>query len=663
MKRICIALLFCLPFSLHAQQDDPALFLSEQLEELMPEEGYGWENELEELSMRMQEPINLNTATKGQLEQLPFLTDRQVEELIAYITLKGEMQTLYELQLVKEMNRQTIELLLPFVCVKPVERKQGFPSLKQLAKYGKHEAQVRLDIPFYTREGYKESYLGPPLYHSLRYKFHYGDHLQAGITAEKDAGEPMFARHNAKGYDYYSPYLLIRDMGRLKALALGNYRLNFGQGLVLNSGFLMGKTFSLTGKNFRPTGIRKHSSTDESNYFRGIAATVEVIPSLQLSAFYSHRTLDGVIKEGEITSIYKTGLHRSQAEADKRNRLTQQLAGGNITFRKGALQVGATGIYHFFDRTYHPRLNGYAKYNLRGKEFYNIGIDYRLALGRFLLAGEAAKGTKGHALLNQLSYRLSSNYQLLLVHRLYAHDYWAYFANSFGEGGTPQNENGWYLAAEATPIRHWRFFASIDLFSSPWWKYRISKPSQGVDIRLQATYTPREELTMYLNYRYKQKERDISGSDPKETLPTYHHRTRFRLQYTPGAWMLRTTLDHTAFSQTSVSHGFQLTQSAAYTFPFRLRATAQASYFHAADYDSRLYINEPALMNTFYSPSYYGRGFRLTAHLRYDLSDRLMLLVKLGHTHYRNRNEISSGDDLIKSNRKTDLQMQVRVKF
>ena len=34
-----------------------------------------WENELEELSNRMQEPVNLNVATREQLEQFPFLSD------------------------------------------------------------------------------------------------------------------------------------------------------------------------------------------------------------------------------------------------------------------------------------------------------------------------------------------------------------------------------------------------------------------------------------------------------------------------------------------------------------------------------------------------------------------------------------------------------------
>lgn len=77
-----------------------------------------WENELEELSNRLQEPVNLNSATREQLEQFPFLSDIQIEHLLAYIYIHGQMETIYELQLVEELDRQTIQYLLPFVCIK-----------------------------------------------------------------------------------------------------------------------------------------------------------------------------------------------------------------------------------------------------------------------------------------------------------------------------------------------------------------------------------------------------------------------------------------------------------------------------------------------------------------------------------------------------------------
>lgn len=645
----------------------------ENLEQLSMdnEEERNWEDELEELSNRLQEPVNINVTTKRQLEEFPFLTGLQIENILAYVYIHGQMQTLYELQLVEEMDKNTIEMLLPFVCVKPVENSPGYPSLKSILKYGKQEMLTRMDIPFYVRKGYRKNYLGPAVYHSLRYNFHYGDYLQAGITGEKDAGEPFFALHDKRGYDYYSFYCLLKNRDRLKSLAVGNYKLSFGQGLVVSTDFRLGKTFSMSTSEYRRGGIRKHSSTDEYNYFRGAAATVELFRFLELSAFYSHRSMDGVLKDGEIASIYKTGLHRTEKEADKMNVFAMQSIGGNLTYEKNRLKVGVTGIYYFFNHLYEPDLKKYAKYNLHGNDFYNAGVDYKYRLGKLVWVGEGAVGKQGYALLNQLKYRLLTSYQLLLIHRYYSHDYWSFFGRTFGEGSTPQNENGWYLAVEATPLAHWKFFASLDLFSFPWWRYRISKPSQGIDGMFQATYSPQRSLLVYLNYRYKRKERDVSETNGKVTLPVYWHKLRCRLAYMPGVFVYRTTVDYNHFRQQSGAghefegkQGWQCTQSCAYTFSgFPLGISVQGTYFHTDDYDSRIYASEKGLLYTFYTPSFYGRGFRYSTHIRYDLNNTFMFLVKFGQTVYQDRETIGSGNDLIEGNRKTDLQMQLRIKF
>lgn len=367
-----------------------------------------WENELQELTERMNNPVNINTATKEQLEQFPFLTDVQIENLLAYVYIHGQMQSIYELQLVEEMDRRTIEYLLPFVRVEAVDKKEIFPSCKQMLKYGKHEVITRFDVPLYTRKGYEKTYLGPAVYNSVKYGFHYGDRLYAGLVAEKDSGEPFGALHNRLGYDHYSYYLLINGIGRLKTLAVGNYRLNFGQGLVLGGGSMFGKTAFTSSFTFRETGIRKHSSTDEYNYFRGAAATIG-LKQCDVSAFYSHRALDGVVKGGEITSIYKTGLHRSQKEADKRHLFSLQLAGGNATYAGRNFKLGLTGIYYFFNRPYTPDLKGYSKFNLRGNNFYNIGLNYKYHWHHLSFQGEAAKGKSGMAFVNQVQYAFSQS--------------------------------------------------------------------------------------------------------------------------------------------------------------------------------------------------------------------------------------------------------------
>ena len=84
-----------------------------------------------------------------------------------------------------------------------------------------------------------------------------------------------------------------------------------------------------------------------------------------------------------------------------------------------------------------------------------------------------------------------------------------------------------------------------------------------MDGLLQATFTPHSNLTMYLKYRYKQKERDLTGSKENLTLPIFHHQLRYRLNYFYGdVFSCRTTLDYNHFhsQDRAASKGYQVTQ-------------------------------------------------------------------------------------------------------
>ncbi len=631
---------------------------------------YDWEEESEALSLHLKEPLNLNAATREELQLFPFLTDLQIEHLLAYIYLHGPMQTLYELQLVEDWDRRTIDRIRPFVCVKPAENSSATlwkTMLKNALKYGKNECIIRTDIPFYKRKGYEQVYTGSAVYNAVRHGFRYRQNLYAGIVAEKDAGEPFASHHNRTGYDHYGFHLFLRNFGKWKAIALGDYRMSFGQGLVVGDRFSPGKTVYATSQNSQAYGIRKHSSTDEYHYFRGAAATFLPAPQWEVSAFYSYRLTDGDIKDGKIVSIRRTGLHRSAAEAEDRRTCALQVMGGRLNFRGERLQIAATGLYGAFDREYNPRLTGYARHRQHGREFRNAGLDYSYRRRKVFLQGETAIGTRGWATLNRMDYSVSEIVRLLFAHRFYSYDYWGWFARSFGENGRVQNENGGYAGIEATPFRGWRFFASVDVFRFPYKQYRISRPSDGMEVLFQADFSPFKQLSMYARYGYERKDRDRAGSQGDITLPTFRHRCRYRLNYAPSPhFSLRTTADFAHFHShgQTASSGYQATQRIAFGFPhFPLRFELQGTYFHTADYDSRIYVAERGLRYGLYTPAWHGRGFRGTAHLRGDFGRHWTAFVKFGQTVYADRKEIGSGNDLIRSNKKADVQIEVIVKL
>jgi hypothetical protein len=156
----------------------------------------------------------------------------------------------------------------------------------------------------------------------------------------------------------------------------------------------------------------------------------------------------------------------------------------------------------------------------------------------------------------------------------------------------------------------------------------------------------------------------VTGSGGSVTLPTYQHRWRYRLSYTTEHLRLQTTIDYTLFTTNGQSEqGFGGTQEADYHFHFPLHLSLQGTYFRTDDYDARIYASEGGLLYSFYSPSYYGQGFRCSAAIRYELGKHLLLIAKWGETIYQNRDGIGSGEERIEGNKKADLQLQLRMKF
>ena len=633
---------------------------------------YQLENLIESLDELKENPLPINIATKEQLERFPFLSDQLIENILYYIYKHGPMLSDKELMLVKDMDQQTARCLKLFITFQQPDKEENKPTLKNILKYGKQELSTRVDIPVYTKVGYqKESgYLGSSFYNNFRYSFRYSDKVYWGLTAEKDAGEPFFNRENKKGYDYYSPYLLIKNMGRLKTLALGNYRLNYGYGLVMNTDFSMGKTTMISTLGNKATGIKKHSSTDEYNYFQGIAGSISITNRLSADAFYSYRTMDGIVDNQFITSIKEDGYHRVMKDFEKKNTFYNQLIGSNLHYNGKSFELGLTSVYNVFNKMLNPTERAYNQFYPRGKDFFNIGVNYKVFWKQFTLLGETAIDKNGKlATMNMLRYSPKGDFQLILMNRFYDVAYQGIYAKSMGEGSSVQNESGFYIGLETSLLRHFKLMTYGDFFYFPWKKYQLSKNgTQGFDGVIQLSYSPSYELDMFIKYRYKNKHKDITSEvGQKKTLPYIQQKGKYQLNYSPiNELMLKTTVDmvYNTFQQEKASKGILVGESIGYKFKkLPVQLDGSVAWFHTDDYASRISMYEKSLLYTFHVPSFYGKGERYALNVRYTWKEMLVLQAKYAYTHYRDRETIGSGLEQINGNRKNDLYFQISLKF
>ena len=242
MKKIIFTFGFVLLF-FHGFGQDNNQLLEEIIENIAEEneEELDYSELYEALYYFAEHPINLNKTSKEELRELYFLNAYQIDKLLLHIEKNGKLLSYLELQTVAGFDVQTIENLLPFISITTsVTSKQLLANIKQYI-------MVRDQFYLQEQKGYIPDedgnihYLGNAHRTYFKYRLK-NNYLQAGITAEKDAGENFIGERQPYGFDFYSAHLQAKKIGKIKNVIIGDYQMNFGQGLTMQSGMSFGKS-------------------------------------------------------------------------------------------------------------------------------------------------------------------------------------------------------------------------------------------------------------------------------------------------------------------------------------------------------------------------------------------------------------------------------------
>ncbi len=646
------------------------------------DETIDYESFYDDLMFCAENPINLNQANGDGLGKLQFLSEIQIENILSYIYEFGAMQTIYELQLVEGLDMTDIRRMLPFVRLGESDNPKGKIYWNDLLKYGKNEFLFRLDKGLETKEGYRftpnedvnvptlnsKLYLGNELYNSLKYRFHYKDRIQVGFSGEKDAGEQFWGATN-KGYDFYSFHAQLNNFGKFRTIVLGDFRANFGQGLVLHPEFGMGKSSYVLNVTPRSSGLKRYSSTDEYNFFRGGGVTLK-LGKFDVSAFYSNKMIDGDTVNGTFSTIIKTGYHRTLDEFSKKSSVNQQIVGGNVTYTNMNLQVGFTAVHTELNNNLIPDKSVYNYFYFSGKKQTTGGVFYRYRWNKLNLFGETAMTDNGSvATLNGCYFSPVSQVSLVVLHRYYSPEYDTFYASSFSETSRINNESGLYIGAEVRPFRKWKLSAYADSYRFLWPKYGIDAPSVGNDYLFQADFTAKRNLTMYWRFKYEDKQTNLSttGVVMPVVVPLQKSSLRYQLTYSYLNFSFKNVLEVNLSKQSSDNwtYGVIASQDISYAFPrIPLKMDIRFQFFDAQNYENRFYSYERDVLYAFSIPMYYGLGSRYYLNVQYDLNKHLSLWFKIAQTVYSDDRELlSSGNETISGNRKTDIRLLVKYDF
>ena len=720
LKYTLYSLLLIVPSLLLAQQDslknqqipDGQEDLIEDFIQNSEAEGdFDFNTIYENLETLLRKPLNLNKVSREDLEDFGLLSDIQISSLLSYRKKYGDLIAIYELQAIPNFDLNAINRIRPYVAVNGNVDDYQIPIVKMLYE-GQNEIYMRYRQVLEQAKGYTPRedgttpYLGDNKQLYFRYRHQYENRLSYGFTAEKDPGEEFFTGSNQKGFDFYSAHFYLKDYSkRLKTLALGDYAVSMGQGLILFTGFGAGKSSFVTNVKRNARMLRQYTSVNEYNFFRGAGATLAITDKLDFTAFTSYKGLDANVDslqtdvidtEGEdfeedasvrVTSIQISGLHRTENEIAKRNAFKQFVVGGRIRYKSDAGHFAINTLYNQFDQPYVRDQALYSTYNFRGTKLFNVSADYSYVYQNFHFFGETAMSDNGAvSTLNGLLIGLDKTVDFAILQRHFSRNYQAINANPFAETGGGLNETGVYLGLEIKPNYNWRLSAYYDTFRHPWLRYNADAPSNGYEYFARLTYRQKRRMEVHVQFRQEVKGVNINYLDNKRKGIIDRYRTNLRLQVSNKLHKsieLRNRFEVSFFKLGSeanagfliydfeiykpgdvLSTGYMIYQDIIYKpVGVPISFTARFALFDTDDYNSRIYAFENDLLYQFSIPAYYNKGTRAYINLRYKGIRNLTIEARIAQTYWANEESIGGGNDAIDGNVRTDVKAQIKYKF
>lgn len=675
-------------------------------------------NLFEYLTDRYLDPIDLNHTDATELNKLLLLNDVQISNLVEHIRRNGKLLSLYELQAINSFDVATIRNIQPFVTVRD-EALRTRASLDIILKRATHELIVRSFLNIEQRRGNMDRrslfgknyyypdgrplpdfddpavldslrrnnqlYLGSPYKLYTRYRFRYRQNVSLGFTTEKDEGEEFFRGSQPQGFDFHSAHLFLRDFGRLRALAIGDYQAQFGQGLTFWNGLAFGSKSSFT-MNVKRNGIglMPYTSVNENLFMRGVAATYEIAKNLELTGFYSNKNLDASITsvpagsdttdsfEPEVvfSSFQEDGFHRTQREVDRRRSVGERIIGGHLRYIKPAYSVGVTAAHVEFGGTLARNLQPYNQFEFNGRSNSTYGMDWNAIYRNLTWFGEAAMSANGGVSYNSgLLVALDKRVSLSMLYRDYGRNFQNLYSVAFGEGINPWNQRGLYTGLEIRPNRQWSFNAFFDQWTHPWLRYQVDAPSGGTDWLAQVNWRPQRGTELYFRVRQRARPRNTAGSVERIRNVVDIDQTNYRLNASykvSNSISLRTRVETMDFKRGSdpLRHGFLIYQDIVHrplSSPVEL--TFRFALFDTEGYDARIYAYENDLIGVFSIPPYFGRGVRWYGMLRATPLRKVDVWVRYGAWIFQDQDRISSGLQEIPGNVRSDIKVQMRWRF
>jgi len=661
MKRVFLVF-FLLPFFCLAQQKIKQEIIEKRVMMLLDQSSGEIEFD-EQLYDRLEyyfdHRIDLNTSSKETLKELAILNDHQVMNLLIHIEKYGKLISIHELQAIKGFDLETITLLEPFVTVKS-KNKYGPKDLREKIAQGEHDIFLR-QIGF-LQKSRNSSYNGSSHRYYLRYRFNASNAVRWGITAEKDPGEGFFTEQQKKGFDFYSAHLMVKEIGKVEKLLIGDYDLKFGQGLTIWSGYSFNNSESIIDQKRNNIGLLPHISSEENNFLRGVASTIG-LGKLKFSAFVSDKKIDANVNTGLITSFPSSGLHRTASELSNKKAVKERIVGLRTEFNTKSLELGITILNVNYNRLVAESDELYKFHSFSGNQFQKTGLDYNWLYRNTNFYGEFSLSQGGISYLNGCHALLTPQLSFSSTVRSFSNSFIAEKTNTASNWLSPAGEQGIYVGLEYKLIKKITISAYLDQFRNRWLKYNLSGLGKGQLQYFGVRYRLNRNTKIDLSFIKRIKPQNVRIT----TIPSIHEiesqKLRLNLKYVVSpSWSFANRLECHFFNKTE--RGFMMYQDLNYKSKSgKVSFSVRYAIFDTPSFNSAIYAYEKDVLYAYQFPPYFNSGSRIYGLGRFKLTPKMTIWVKYSNWFYLGQEVYKAGVEWRNGNQKSELKIQARIRI
>ncbi|HPR17896.1 MAG TPA: hypothetical protein PLD62_06595 [Candidatus Cloacimonadota bacterium] len=423
-------------------------------------------NETSEILSAIREnPLEINSASREDLWQLPWLSEDDIDLILSF----------------RKEKKIRSEQDLASCGIDPI-------TISEIAEYIAYGKKYHLKFENRLRLEYNEAKENMPstAKYFQRTELQYS-HFRSGFISQKDEGESDLL-------DYNSYFLQYTGNGVLENLVLGKYRAAMGQGIVFAPKLGMSKSAEATSvpiKRYRQ--IKPYTSSYEIWDFRGAGAELK-LHRFRLIPYFSANKLSANLDSAKaITSFNETGFH---AEDDDKNNVQETVFGSAWQYETAHHEIGINFASFAFDH-----------------DFANGNADKYTALNAFFVVNKTGFPIFGEVACIDGNYGMvagakfgENKFRQLVVTRYYEKDIPSWHGNPFASQSSFNNEMGMYYGVTILPAERHKINAYFDVWSFPQTRYFEKMPTVGSEQFLQwEVHFASHSLRMTLQHKFKEK--------------------------------------------------------------------------------------------------------------------------------------------------------------